>query len=171
MFERFASPARRAIGDAIAEAALRGDQRAGTEHLLLALLQQPLPFDRSLLGPLDAPVPVLRAALDEMDRDALAAVGVDVEEVAALELVPAGEWPVRRGRPSITAGVRDVLVGAQRAAGQRRDGLGRRISVEHLFLEITALPPQDTAIRLLRQLGADPMEVRAAVVETLRRSA
>ena len=169
MFER--SVPRRVLRAAVAEAAARGDQRAGTEHVLLALLQQPLPFDRALLGRLNVPVAALRSALDEMDRAALAAVGVDLDVQLGENGPPAGEWPTRTRPAGITQAVRDLFVAASRAADRRRGGRGRRISLEQLFLEVTALPPHDTAVRLMRQLGTDPMQVRAAVVEQLRRSA
>ena len=53
------------------EARVRGDRRAGTEHLVLGLLHEPL--IGSLLG---ADHPRARAALDALDRDALGVIGV-----------------------------------------------------------------------------------------------
>ncbi|NEA46962.1 Clp protease N-terminal domain-containing protein, partial [Streptomyces sp. SID10815] len=41
MFEQFAAGARAAVTSAVDEAALRGDRRIGTEHLLLGVLHEP----------------------------------------------------------------------------------------------------------------------------------
>ncbi|MGW4277566.1 Clp protease N-terminal domain-containing protein, partial [Streptomyces seoulensis] len=41
MFEQFAAGARAAVASAVDEAALRGDRRIGTEHLLLGVLHEP----------------------------------------------------------------------------------------------------------------------------------
>lgn len=73
MFERFDQSTRAAVEDARYEAGRRGDRRIGTEHLLLALLH-----DTTIARAVGADADDAREAADELDRMALAAVGVDM---------------------------------------------------------------------------------------------
>ena len=71
MFERFTRNARLVVTHAVEEAESRGDTRIGTEHLLIGVARS-----RSLEG-LMPDVESLRAELEQMDREALASVGLD----------------------------------------------------------------------------------------------
>jgi hypothetical protein len=57
--------------DAREEARRRGDRKVGTEHLILGLLREPV-----LAQALGCDLQTARDALDAMDHDALAAVGI-----------------------------------------------------------------------------------------------
>jgi hypothetical protein len=57
--------------DAREEARRRGDRKVGTEHLILGLLREPL-----LAQALGCDLQTARDALDAIDQDALAAVGI-----------------------------------------------------------------------------------------------
>ena len=73
MINRFSESARAAVSAAVDEAGRRGDPRVGTEHLLLGLLHDAdSPATRSMGIDLRS----ARQALDSMDSDALAAVGL-----------------------------------------------------------------------------------------------
>jgi ATP-dependent Clp protease ATP-binding subunit ClpA len=74
MFERFAQSARVAVEDARYEVGRRGDRRIGTEHLLIALLRE-----ETIACAIGADPEAAREAADELDRAALTAVGIDIE--------------------------------------------------------------------------------------------
>ena len=57
--------------DAREEARRRGDRKVGTEHLILGLLREP-----AVVQGLGCDLQTARDALDAMDQDALAAVGI-----------------------------------------------------------------------------------------------
>jgi len=80
--------------DAREEARRRGDRKVGTEHLILALLREPV-----LAQALGCDLQTARDALDAMDHDALAAVGIGAAFNAPP--IPIDEpINVRRGRRS-----------------------------------------------------------------------
>ena len=172
MFERLTPAAKQVLRGAIAEAKRRGDQRAGTEHLLVAVAAAPLPFGQDVLGPLTHGGDTVRAALDELDRAALAAVGVDLDaelgpDGAGLRIV-ASEWPPRRRRPSLTEGARDTIVRSLQEAVRLGD---RRVGAAHVLLALTALHADDAAARVLAHLGVDRLELRTALLGAVRRTA
>lgn len=153
MFEQFAASARATVSSALDEATRRGDRRIGTEHLLLGVLHAPGPARAMDTGPEAA-----RAALDALDRSALALVGVDVQGV---ERPPV---PASRKRTPLTSGARAVLT---RALTETRKAGSRRIAAEHLLLALLDCEEPDPAADLMAQLGID----RAAVREHVRRTA
>src|SRR6188472_734335 len=65
----------RVVLDAAEEARRRGDRRIGSDHLLLALLKDEDSVTARALG---VDLPTARGALVELDRQALAWVGIDV---------------------------------------------------------------------------------------------
>lgn len=142
----------RVLTHAAEEAGRRGDGRIGSEHLLLALLHGPDPLAAQVLAVDHAR---LRAARDGLDRDALAAVGVDIDELPPH--VAHG-----RARLPLTAGARAVLhraVTAARAAG------ARRVTSWHLVLGVLERQPPDPAATLLAAAGVDPAAARRRLVE------
>ncbi len=150
--------------DAREEARARGDRRVGTEHLAVALLMEP-----EVAGALGCDPPVARAALHALDRDALAAVGLD----AALESGPppaptAGRAPRRPSlrtvllrrmplTPEAKRVLRDSSVDMRRA--RPHSGPGK------VMLAILGRPRPDPAAELFAALGVDPAAARARLAE------
>ncbi|MEU1375978.1 Clp protease N-terminal domain-containing protein [Streptomyces triculaminicus] len=153
MFEQFAAGAREAVTSALSEATLRGDRRIGTEHLLLGVLHEP-----GSVRALGTDLETARAALDVLDRSALAAVGIDIQ---GIERPPI---PASRKRTPFTSAARAVL---PRALAETRKAGSRRITPEHLLLALLDCEQPDPAAELMAQLGID----RAAVRERIRTGA
>ncbi len=142
------------------EARLRGDRKVGTEHLAVSLLMEP-----ELAGVLGCDAPAARAALHAMDREALAAVGLQ----AALEPSPPAA-PERRHaprRPSIktvllrrmalTPAAKDVLRTSSkdmRKPGRHHPG------PQHVLLALLQRQRPDPAAELFASLGVDPVLAR-----------
>ena len=157
MFERFRADAVKVVHAAVAEAQRCDDPVISAEHLLLGIAAAP--GGPRLLGvhPDD-----VRGARSDRDRDALAAVGIDV----ALAADVAG-GPRRRRHRRFTRDAKGVLEEALRQAIALQQ---RHIGVEHLVLALTARRDDDV-VRLLDRLGVDADRLRAAVLENLRRAA
>jgi ATPases with chaperone activity, ATP-binding subunit len=88
--------------DAREEARRRGDRKVGTEHLILGLLREPV-----LAQALGCDLQTARDALDAMDHDALAAVGIGAAFNAPP--IPIDEPIKRPSRPTLKAVLRDRL--------------------------------------------------------------
>jgi hypothetical protein len=131
--------------DARNEAIRRGDRTIGTEHLVLALLVDPAsPAAKALGCDLDS----ARRALDALDSQALAAIGVQPG-------ITAGPVAVRAtGRLRLTPAAKAVVTGIRDARQNREAGLG---IVLNALLEL-ARP--DPAAELLAALGVDGRAVR-----------
>ena len=183
MFERFTREARRAVERAGEEANALGHGFVGTEHLLLALTEADhvasrilaiFGIDRSAL------LSEYRGSIDDCgldvrpDPEALAAIGIDFEEVrkrvedefgpGALERTFA--WGAR-GRHRFSSRAKRSLQLALREAV----GLGhRRLGSEHLLLGLAAVE-DGLAARLLARRGATLGRLRAAVDAEHRRTA
>ncbi|MEU5257939.1 Clp protease N-terminal domain-containing protein [Amycolatopsis sp. NPDC021455] len=139
------SPFAAVVTAALEESRRRGDRRLGTEHLLLGLLHDP---DSALV--LDTGLADARAALDRLDRAALAALGIDVEGLRPAEV------PSRRGkltRGALTSGARAVVDEAIRGTPRPRDPA-------RLLRALVKLTPPDPAAELLAELGVDSEAVR-----------
>jgi Clp amino terminal domain, pathogenicity island component len=135
-FTRFTRRARQVVVLAQEEAAELGHPRVGTEHLLLGLAR----------------------AEDESTSPALAEAGLTAdairERVASLE--PSG--PPRR-RQSFTRAAKRVLEQSLREAQALGDNY---IGAEHILLGLLA-DQRAGAVAIVRELGADPDALRAAV--------
>lgn len=148
------------VAYACEEAEGRGDRRIGTEHLLLGLMREP-----ELARALGADLDTAREALAELDRDALAAVGID-PAIDAPPLPPG--TAARRPRPSVrellgprlrlTPAAANALRTASR--GMRR---GRKPDARRVLLELLELQPPDPANALIAALGVDRGAVRDAL--------
>ncbi|GHG24785.1 MULTISPECIES: Clp protease N-terminal domain-containing protein [Amycolatopsis] len=139
------SPFAAVVTAALEESRRRGDRRLGTEHLLLGLLHAP-----DCARALGTDLAEARAALDRLDRAALAALGIDVEG-----LRPAG-IPARRGKltpGALTSGARAVVNEAIRGTPRPRDPA-------RLLRVLVRLAPPDPAAELLAELGVDREAVR-----------
>ena len=141
------------LSTAAGEARRRGDRRLGTEHLLLGLLHDDT-------GPVAAALGVslesARAALDALDRSALAGIGITVEDVATIDGSAAG------GRPPLSSGARAVFKAAiDRARADRT----ARITAEHFLLALLDCKRPDPVADLLGELGVEPAAARAALAD------
>jgi Clp amino terminal domain, pathogenicity island component len=131
--------------DARDEAVRRGDRTIGTEHLVLALLADPAsPAARALGCDLDS----ARRALDALDHQALAAIGIEPG-------ITAGPVAARAtGRLRLTPAAKAVLTGIRDARKSRGAGLGIVLSA------LLGLPRPDPAAELLAALGVDAQAAR-----------
>lgn len=141
MFERFAQRARDAVRAAVAEAGRRGDRRVGTEHLLIAVLDDPAIAE---VAGVDARA--ARLVADQLDRAALAALGFDAAPFGPL--APA----VGAARLPFTPAAKAVLA---RALALVTAGRGRRIESRHLLAALLERRAPDPAAELLTALGVD----------------
>lgn len=138
---------------ASAEAHRLGDRRIGTQHLLLALLHNPVSLTSQILT---VDLDQGRAALTELDRAALAAIGIDAAPL---------DQPVTlasRRRPPFTSGARHVL--HQAAEHAQADGTGK-VEERHLLAALLTLDAPDVAATLLTQLGIDATSARRQLDE------
>jgi ATP-dependent Clp protease ATP-binding subunit ClpA len=148
MFERFAQNARTAVEDARDEAVRRGDSRIGSDHLLIALLR-----DAQLAEASGADAAAARAAASDLDRAALAAIGLDVGPLPEADPGTAG----RRVR-HLTTGAKAVLGQSLAKAGAEKS---RTITPRHLLLAVLDRPAPDPAAALLAALSIDAPALRA----------
>lgn len=150
MFERFTASARTVVEDARYEAARRGDRRIGTEHLFLAIVHDPAMSRAVGVDPAAA-----RAASNELDRSALAAIGLDLGNFP-----PIGHDTSARRVP-LTAGAKAVLQQTlARAAADR----ARHITTRHILLALLDRQEPDPVGTLFMTLQIDPGEVRKRVL-------
>ena len=136
--------------DASAEAKRRGDRRVSTEHLALAMLVDP---DSEAARALGVSLDSARSALETMDREALASVGIDV-----IANPPVVSGRVREQLRLTPAG-RSVFTGLRREAG------GERLGIKHVLLALLSRERPDPAAELLQALGVDRTEVRSGLRE------
>ncbi|MFJ4919541.1 Clp protease N-terminal domain-containing protein [Streptomyces sp. NPDC088725] len=139
------------VTSALEETRLRGDRRIGTEHLLLGVLHAPDSLAARSIG---VDLESARAAMEGLDRAALAAVGIDVR---GIERPPI---PVSRKRTPFTSGARSVV---PRALGEVKRSGSRRITPEHMLLAILDCEQPDPAAELMEHLGIDRAAVRERV--------
>jgi ATP-dependent Clp protease ATP-binding subunit ClpA len=131
--------------DARDEAVRRGDRTIGTEHLVLALLADPASPAARALG---CDLASARQALDALDREALAAIGIEPG-------ITAGPVAARAtGRLRLTPAAKAVLTGIRDARKSRGAGLGIVLSA------LLGLPRPDPAAELLATLGVDAQAAR-----------
>jgi ATP-dependent Clp protease ATP-binding subunit ClpA len=151
MFERFTEPARRVVVLAQEDARERADNSIGSEHLLLALCRASDTRGAALLAARGVTVATVEEDLRRSappdgptlpDRDALASVGIDLDEVrdrieeafgpGALESTrAAGRRRRLWGHIPFERGAKKVLELALREAIRRGD---RSIGSEHIVL-------------------------------------
>lgn len=204
MFERFTKPAREAVVRAQEEARDLNHGWIGTEHLLLAVLRRPQDPGAATLSRLGVTAGgcrhavtalVVRAedALDERDAEALAAFGIDLDEIrrrtdAAFgkgsldrpagpgaerprRLLPFGR---RRSRTKDVLGHVPFTPRAKKALElSLREALAVKdphIGVEHLVLALLRSDDRSTRA-LFERLGVEPGPARDLVLADLRRAA
>jgi hypothetical protein len=144
--------------DAREEARRRGDRKVGTEHLILGLLREPV-----LAQALGCDLQTARDALDGMDHDALAAVGIGAAFNAPP--IPIDEPIKRPPRPTFKAVLRDRLPltpAAKTALEKSYKEIRRRHQTgpQQVLLTVLELEPPDPAAELIAALGVDRAAVR-----------
>jgi ATP-dependent Clp protease ATP-binding subunit ClpA len=138
------------------EARRRGDRRTGTDHLLLALLEDP-----SIEDVLDVSLQQARHAIASLDHEALGALGLEPGTDApllAMRTVP--RKPTLRNvmtkdRLRMTPAAKRVLEEAVKP--NRRKNL---VTAQQVLAQILALQSPDPAAVLLSALGVNASEVR-----------
>ena len=139
------------------EARRRGDRRAGTDHVLLALFADP--WTEGLLG---VSLEQARQALDSLDRQALGAVGLGPgADAPDLPMHAVPKKPtlryimLQKDRLRMTPAAKKVLEDAGKP-----NRIKSQITARQVLARILALQPPDPAAALLGALGVNPAEVR-----------
>ena len=138
------------------EARRRGDRRTGTDHLLLALLEDP-PVE-AVLG---VTLQQARQAHESLDHEALGALGmVSGTDAPALPMRAVPKKPrlrdvVKKDRFRMTPAAKKVL---EEAVKPNRRGL--QVTAPQVLAQILGLQPPDPAAVLLGALGVNTSEVR-----------
>jgi hypothetical protein len=183
VFERFHQDVRRVVVRARHEAALAGQDQIGCGHLLLGLLAEPGPASPALTGA-GLELTAVRDRLlnatgtepDPLDADALASVGIDLDQVrrateatfgpGALDRAGRGRAS-RRGRMRLTADAKKALELALRAAVSLKH---REITGGHLLIGIID-QGHNGATGLLAASAVDAATLRADVLSRLAAAA
>jgi ATP-dependent Clp protease ATP-binding subunit ClpA len=138
------------------EARRRGDRRAGTDHILLALFEDP--STEALLG---VSLQQARQALDTLDRQALATLGLgpgaDAPDLPmhAVPKKPGLRDLMKNGRFPMTPAAKKVLEDAARPNRNKS-----QVTAGQVLARLLALQPPDPAAALLAALGVDTAELR-----------
>ncbi len=142
------------------EARRRGDRRTGTDHILLALFEDP-----SIEAVLGVNLQQARQALESLDREALDALGLGAGADApplpmrAVPKKPRIRDVAKKDRFRMTPAAKKVLEAAYKPKGHRR----LQVTGPEVLAQILALQPPDPAAVLLGALGVD----RAAALHEL----
>ncbi|MGO9321129.1 MAG: Clp protease N-terminal domain-containing protein [Solirubrobacteraceae bacterium] len=146
------------------EARRRGDRKVGTEHLLVALLSDPV-----LAGAVGSDAEHARSALDAMDHEALVAIGMDAPpEVPPL---PAADPSAVPARPTIRTVLHKRLRLTPCAANVLRESSKSmrhgtpHPGPQHVLAAILELQAPDPAADLLATLGVQPAAVRERLAD------
>jgi hypothetical protein len=138
------------------EARRRGDRRAGTDHMLLALFEDP-----SIEAVLGVSLQQARQALDSLDREALGAMGLAPGTDApplpmhAVPKQPRLRDVMQKDRLRLTPTAKKVI---ERASKPNRRRL--QVTAQQVLAQILALQSPDPAAVLLGALGVNESEVR-----------
>ncbi len=138
------------------EARRRGDRRTGTDHVLLALLEDP-----SIEVVLGVSLQQAREALESLDREALSALGLGSGTDApplpmrAVPKKPTIRDIMRKDRLRMTPAAKKVLEEASKPNRRRL-----QITAQQVLAQILTLQPPDPAAVLLGALGVDRVVAR-----------
>ncbi|MFI6685271.1 Clp protease N-terminal domain-containing protein [Streptomyces sp. NPDC050485] len=173
MFEFFTERAKRAVVASQDEAIALGHDFIGTEHILLGLAgtedstawevltAQGIELNRTR----EETVRLLEAAGvpssgGQPAKDALASIGIDVEEIKRQADSSFGPGAFQYPRPAYTPHAKQALEFTLREA----KALGHeRFGTEHILLGLLAAG-EGRGLAVLAALGADPADLRAAVL-------
>jgi Clp amino terminal domain, pathogenicity island component len=140
-----------------------GDRRIGTEHLLVALLEEPDVAAAMACGPQQA-----RAALHELDRAALARLGIEPPAGAAPQPPPALDLPTRPSIREVFHRHLRLTPVAKRALSESSRNLRRgrpHPGPGHVMAALLELPRPDPAAELFDTLGIDIVSARERLQE------
>jgi Clp amino terminal domain, pathogenicity island component len=138
------------------EARRRGDRRTGTDHLLLALLEDP-----SIEVALGVSLQQARQALESLDHEALGALGLGSGTDApplpmhAVPKKPTIRDIAKKDRLRMTPAAKKVLEEAARPNRRRL-----YVTAQQVLAQILTLQPPDPAAVLLGALGVNTPDVR-----------
>jgi hypothetical protein len=138
------------------EARRRGDRRTGTDHVLLALLEDP--STEVVLG---VSLQQARHALESLDHEALGALGIGSgTDAPALPMRTVPKKPtlrdlMKKDRLRMTPAAKKVL--EQAATPNHRK---TQVTAQQVLAQILTLQPPDPAAVLLGALGVNTPEVR-----------
>ncbi|HVA10230.1 MAG TPA: Clp protease N-terminal domain-containing protein [Acidimicrobiales bacterium] len=137
------------------EARRRGDRRTGTDHLLLALLEDP-----SIEAVLGVSLQQARRALESLDHEALGALGMGSgTDAPPLPMRAVPRKPTIRGvlkdRLRMTPAAKKVLEEAVKPSRRKT-----QVTAQQVLAQILTLQPPDPAAVLLGVLGVNTSEVR-----------
>jgi Clp amino terminal domain, pathogenicity island component len=139
------------------EARRRGDRRTGTDHILLALFEDP-----SIEVALGVSLQQARQALESLDQEALGALGLGSgADAPALPMRAVPKKPrirdvARKDRLRLTPAAKKVLEEAYKPKGHRK----LQVTGPEVLIQILALQPPDPAAVLLGALGVNRSDVR-----------
>ena len=138
------------------EARRRGDRRTGTDHLLLALLEDP-----SVEAVLGVSLQQARQALESLDHEALGVLGLGSgADAPALPMRAVPEKPrirdvAKKDRFRMTPAAKKVLEEASKPNRRRL-----YVTAPQVLAQILTLQPPDPAAVLLDALGVNTSQVR-----------
>ncbi len=138
------------------EARRRGDRRTGTDHVLLALLEDP--STEALLG---VSLQQARQALESLDHEALGALGLGSgTDAAPLPMRAVPNKPtiravMQKDRPRMTPAAKKALQEAVKPNRRKT-----QVTAQQVLAQILTLQPPDPAAALLGALGVNTPEVR-----------
>ena len=141
------------------EARRRGDRRTGTDHVLLALFEDP--STEAVLG---VGLQQARQALESLDREALGALGLGSGTDApplpmrAVPKKPRLRDVMKKDRLRMTPAAKKVLEEASKPNRRRL-----QVTAQQVLAQILTLQPPDPATVLLGALGVNTSEVRRRV--------
>jgi hypothetical protein len=139
------------------EARRRGDRRTGTDHLVLALLDDP-----SVEAVLGVSLEQAREALESLDHEALGVIGLGADAGApplptrAVPKKPRIRDVAKRDRFRMTPAAKKVLEDAYKPKGHRK----LQVTGPEVLAQILALQPPDPAAVLLDALNLDREALR-----------
>ena len=160
-------PAERYLFAGAEEASRLGHGFVGTEHLLLLLLHKPGSSTNALLARLgldagaaeEALRPYICGGKPKIDRDALAAIGIDFDTVREHVEETFGEGALERSRASCLG----VAPRAKLALAHALDYAGDEpLGDEHILLGMLSVP-DSLAARALSDLGVTLLSAEAAL--------
>jgi hypothetical protein len=138
------------------EARSRGDRRTGTDHLLLALLEDP-----SIEAVLGVSLQQARQALESLDQEALGALGMGSGTDApplpmrAVPKKPTIRAVMKKDRLRMTPAAKKVLEEAVKPLRRKT-----QVTAQQVLAQILTLQPPDPAAELLGALDVNTSEVR-----------
>ena len=138
------------------EARRRGDRRTGTDHIMLALLEDP-----SIEVALGVSLQQARQALESLDQEALGALGMGTGTDApplpmrAVPKKPTIRAVMKKDRLRMTPAAKKVLEDASKPNRRRL-----YVTAQQVLAQILTLQPPDPAAVLLGALGVNTPEVR-----------